>query len=37
MKNKTLPKTAIKMRDKLCGSVPKNNTYAGDRKPIKKR
>ena len=37
MTHKVVPKKALEMQKRLIGSVPKGNTYAGDRKPIKRR
>lgn len=34
---KELPKKACKMQNLLMGAVPKHNTYAGPRKPVKKK
>jgi hypothetical protein len=30
-------KEAVKLQHKLIGSIPKKNTYAGVRKPLKKK
>ena len=35
--NKVVPKTAFKLQHKLIASVPKDNTYAGKRRPVVKK